>query len=301
MWKHTFALPVAVASATAAAAQESIGVVALVNPDAELTRGSQAIVPESGGDIFLDDRLVTRNGGQVHLMLVDKSTFTVGPDSDITIDQFVYDPAESTGEMAISAVRGVMRFVGGDISKNNPVEIQTSIGTLGIRGGIGLISIDEAGGITAVFSFGTALSFTGLGGGTEGLISRPGFQISISPTGVVSGPVPADPNVVNQFLGSFEAGGGQSNQTDTDVPGNSETEPQTFEFTPDFQQVVIDLIQESVAAADGNGAQQIVIEIDDAVIVPVEDVTEQQFIEIVIPTEPEPEDANNGGGEIAPQ
>ena len=35
----------------------------------------------------------------------------------MTIDEFVYDPKTGTGTMALSATRGVFRFVGGKLSK----------------------------------------------------------------------------------------------------------------------------------------------------------------------------------------
>lgn len=185
---------------------EGIGVVALVNPDTTLSRGSEARVPLVGEVVLLDDQVRTDASGQVHLMLIDKSSFTVGPNSEVTIDRFVYDPATRVGDMALSAARGVMRFVGGDLSKSNPVEIRTSIGTLGIRGGIGLFSISPGGGITAVFSFGTSLTFTDVQGGFSETVTRAGFLMQISPLGVVGPVVPATPEVINGILGALEGG-----------------------------------------------------------------------------------------------
>src|SRR4030065_738635 len=57
--------------------------------------------------------------------------------SDLVIDKFVYDPKKGTGQIAASFSKGVMRFVGGKISKNEGgVTVNTPAGALAIRGGI---------------------------------------------------------------------------------------------------------------------------------------------------------------------
>ena len=73
----------------------------------------------------------------MQVLLVDGSTFTVGPGSDLVIDKFVYDPKKGTGQIAASFSKGVMRFVGGKISKNEDgVTVNTPAGALAIRGGM---------------------------------------------------------------------------------------------------------------------------------------------------------------------
>jgi hypothetical protein len=61
---------------------------------------------------------------------------TLGPGSDLTIDNFVYDPETKAGKLAMTAAVGVFRFVGGRASKDEPVIINTPTATVGIRGGI---------------------------------------------------------------------------------------------------------------------------------------------------------------------
>ena len=71
------------------------------------------------------------------MLLVDGSTFTVGPGSDLVIDKFVYDSKKNTGEMVATFSKGVMRFVGGKLSKSDGgVTQNTPQGALVIRGGM---------------------------------------------------------------------------------------------------------------------------------------------------------------------
>ena len=46
-----------------------------------------------GKSIFFNERIKTTDSGLVQVLLVDGSTFTVGPDSDLVINKFVYDPS----------------------------------------------------------------------------------------------------------------------------------------------------------------------------------------------------------------
>jgi hypothetical protein len=59
---------------------------------------------------------------------------SIGPNSDLTIDQFVYDPRTGTGKLAMTTTRGLLRFVGGKLSKQeDAVTMRTTTATLAAR------------------------------------------------------------------------------------------------------------------------------------------------------------------------
>jgi hypothetical protein len=136
-------LSLALATAIGPAAAEKVGVAAAVNPDAF---SSLAGAPKSqlniGKSIFFNERIATTTSGLVQVLLVDGSTFTVGPDSDLVIDKFVYDANKGTGQIAASFSKGVIRFFGGKISKSdNAVTIKTPAGAMAVRGCITLTQV----------------------------------------------------------------------------------------------------------------------------------------------------------------
>src|SRR3981081_2117939 len=93
---------------TAPLAQQRVGANSAVNPAATGTPpGGQARRLVVGQDVVYNERITTAEGGQTQLLFVDESAMTVGPNSDVTIDQFVYDPNTGTGKMAMTASRGV--------------------------------------------------------------------------------------------------------------------------------------------------------------------------------------------------
>jgi hypothetical protein len=84
--------------------------------------------------------------------------------------------------------RGLMRFVGGFLSKTGSVSVRTPTALLGIRGAIVLIEVaPDSGRTTATLLFGDHVTITGLFGATE-VIKRIGESSSIGASGIPSPP-----------------------------------------------------------------------------------------------------------------
>jgi hypothetical protein len=80
---------------------DKVGVAAAVHPDA-FSDGSEIKI---GKAIFFNERINTSGQGLVQVLLLDGSTFTVGPGSDLVIDKFVYDPRTNQGQMTANSAR----------------------------------------------------------------------------------------------------------------------------------------------------------------------------------------------------
>lgn len=93
----------------------------------------QAVVKEP---VFLGDNVNSRLGSSLQVLLKDSSTFTVGPQCDIVIDEFVYDPKKNNNSISAKVKKGMFRFTSGKVSKTNPdrIKIETPTATMGIRG-----------------------------------------------------------------------------------------------------------------------------------------------------------------------
>ncbi|MHC8494741.1 FecR family protein [Thalassospira sp. SM2505] len=122
---------------------EMAGVSAAVTGDVTLNKvtGEIGVLVESGMPVYLGDRIITSPNSGMQVLLLDETVFTIGPNSDVAIDEFVYDPATGDGRIVADMARGVMRFVTGKIPLNNPasMDINLPVGSIGIRGTIGLI------------------------------------------------------------------------------------------------------------------------------------------------------------------
>ena len=143
-----------------------------------------------GIDVQANEVITTNARDRAHLVFLDGTSLTVGPSAQLTIDRFVYDPATKTGDLAINASKGVFRLVGGKISKTKPVTITTPSGTIGIRGGITIFTVQPAS-TTSTFVFGNGMTFTAAG--QTQTVTRPGSQVTAS-----GGAAPGAPTMVGQ-------------------------------------------------------------------------------------------------------
>ena len=134
-----------------------------------------------GQEIVFNERITTQANGQTQLLFLDESSMTIGPNSDLTIDQFVYDPKTGSGKLAMSATRGLLRYVGGKLSKQeDAVTLRTSTATLAVRGGAFIANVLPDGTTDGVFVYGKGLKVTGSGGGLQ-IVTRPGYHSVTTP------------------------------------------------------------------------------------------------------------------------
>jgi hypothetical protein len=186
-------------------AEGRAGVAAAVNTTASGLLGGSTRTLFIGNDVFKDERITTDAGGRAQLLFLDQSAVTVGPNAELVIDRFVYDEKSRLGTLAVQASRGLIRFVGGDISKQQDVLIRTPVSLIGIRGGISLIQVDQNGGTQAIFLFGTQLTVTASQGGQTQVVTRPGFGVTINPGQPPGPPARVPGSVITGLLAQLEA------------------------------------------------------------------------------------------------
>jgi hypothetical protein len=154
-----------------------------------------------GIDVQANELITTNENDRAHLLFLDGSSLTVGPNAQLTIDRFVFDPTTKTGELAINASKGVLRLVGGKISKGSPITITTPSSTIGIRGGITILDV-KANQTDSTFVFGKDMTVRG--GGQTQVATRPGSMIVTnfgSPPGM---PTILAQGALNAQLGALE-------------------------------------------------------------------------------------------------
>jgi hypothetical protein len=118
---------------------EDIGVTAATNPVATGEPPGQGVRElRIGLNVVRNERIRTTAVGSTQVIFVDRTSLTIGPNSDITIDQYVYNPGGG-GSLAVRIGRGVLRFIGGEISHSDQIRITTPTATLGIRGGMAIV------------------------------------------------------------------------------------------------------------------------------------------------------------------
>lgn len=169
--------------AQAAEARPVSGVVAVST--GPMQAFSQAIGRDlsAGDDVFLNDEVETGVKTRAQVLLRDESVFSLAPSSKVVFDEFVYDPLAEEGVLEASLVKGGMRFVSGQLAKNQPQNIKIKAGsaTVGIRG-TEIMATHGDKGSTFVLLSGAMEIATAAG---NQLINRSGFGIDVSPDGML--------------------------------------------------------------------------------------------------------------------
>ena len=155
----------------------NIGVAATVIDKMQGSAGGERTIGQ-GDKVYKDEVVQTGELGKGQLLFLDETTLTVGPNSRVTLDRFVYDPSRGTGTVTLTAVRGVFRFVSGSLP-SQAYEIKTPAGSIGVRGTIFELLI-ELDGTVAIRLIEGGLVFTTLSR-QETALARPGQVLTIRP------------------------------------------------------------------------------------------------------------------------
>ncbi len=219
-WLAAAALSSALVSTTQARAEtllanapEKAGVVSGIQPGVRTATGERVLYV--GSDMYRGEKIVTDGTGSLHILFSDQSSISLGPNSEITLDEFVYDPNSKRGKIGVTLGSGLLRVVGGQISKNTATTVKTASGTIGIRGGIGVVEARDNSNITSTFLFGQQMQVTDNSGNTTN-ITRPGFGVSMSGGGLNDSPARTSVSSLTQTLSrlgsdpSNPIGGGSS-------------------------------------------------------------------------------------------
>ena len=165
----------------------------------------------SGSKIFYGDTIVVKPKSNAQILFLDETVMTVGEDTELTIDDFIYDPKTNNGNFVTNIKSGVVKTISGKISEKNPenLEIKIPNGSLGVRGTEFLVSLNDKKESTVLLLGPGPENTLGMVPGniklTDGInttdITSPGFQAMIQ--NVVSLASPTNPEVLTQMSSSM--------------------------------------------------------------------------------------------------
>lgn len=169
---------------TIAAEAAQIGIASVVKNDVRGTVSGRTQVLRVGTTVFQNEVVSTGADSSTQLLFRDETSLTVGASSSIRLDRFVYNPNTKNADVVVSITKGAFRFVTGSGDPRG-YRINTPVASIGIRGTIieGYLSSD--GGLVLVVIEGSIIVTTPSGGSVT---LGAGEYISISPSGVISGP-----------------------------------------------------------------------------------------------------------------
>ncbi|NMW31609.1 FecR domain-containing protein [Altererythrobacter sp. RZ02] len=124
-----------IAVTPAASAPVRVGIAASVVGDVRLNNASikKAVKIKRRQRLAWGDTVQTKSKSKVQIMLLDRSTLTLASNARLTINKFVYDPGKSRSTSATVST-GAFRFMSGRRTKKSSAKVNTTTGSIGIRG-----------------------------------------------------------------------------------------------------------------------------------------------------------------------
>ncbi|MBT6136688.1 MAG: FecR domain-containing protein [Rhodospirillaceae bacterium] len=196
----------------------------------------------SGENIFLGDRVSSGANSGLQVLLLDETVFTIGSDSAIVIDKFVYDPAAGAGKVAARIVKGAFRFVTGRIARNKPQDMTVKLptGSMAIRGTMVAGKVEGDTSLVVLLGPGEGTNTTARIGrvevssaGTTVELTRPGFATTIDGIGAVpTEPFQLPASDIQALSGSLTARPSSSTEKASASSGPTQSGNTNSESTP---------------------------------------------------------------------
>ena len=130
-----------------AAEDAAIGQVKSAAGEATVLRGGVSQKLAAGDRVFQSDVIATGPDGSVGITFADNSMMSLGPDSRLSLDQFVFDTTTHEGAFDSSLSSGTLAVKSGQIVKQTPeaMKIRTPGALLGVRGTEFVVRADGGG------------------------------------------------------------------------------------------------------------------------------------------------------------
>jgi hypothetical protein len=121
-----------------------VGVVKTVEGGAVIERGGETIAVNPGMEIMQADVVKTGRQGTVGLVFSDDARISMGPNSEIAVDDYLFEPLEDDLSFVLRLIRGTVSFLSGQMTKLSPESVQLLMpaATIGVRGTHLLIKVD---------------------------------------------------------------------------------------------------------------------------------------------------------------
>ena len=131
-------------ASTFAADQNFVGSVKSITGEASIQRNGAIIPAKVGSHLFKSDTLRTSAGGSMGVILQDGTRISLGSNTELSVNDFLYQPEKGQFSLILKLVRGVLAYVSGKIASFSPasVKVETPVGTVGLRGTKFAISLD---------------------------------------------------------------------------------------------------------------------------------------------------------------
>jgi len=129
---------------TATAWAADVGEIKVVTGAAQIERGKDRLPVKVGMAVQEADKVVTAAESTVGITFADNSLLSIGPNSVLAIDKYVFDSTTHVGQFDSTLSKGTLAVVSGKIVKQSPeaMRVRTPSAIMGVRGTDFIVRVD---------------------------------------------------------------------------------------------------------------------------------------------------------------
>lgn len=134
-----------ICSAAYAAPDTHVASIKTVTGMTSITREGKVITVKGDEWLYKGDALKTSADGSVGIIFKDGTVLSLGPSSEVVIDEFLFSPAQDRLAIVTRLLKGTATYLSGIIGRLSPqsVRFETPVATVGIRGTRFLVKVDD--------------------------------------------------------------------------------------------------------------------------------------------------------------
>ena len=120
----------------AIAADLPAGMIKTAKGAATIEHEGQKTPAKAGAALMASDHVLTGADGSVGITLRDETLLAVGPNSNVWLEKYAFDPTSHEGKLDATVKKGTLGVISGKLSKQSPgaVQFRTPTSILGVRG-----------------------------------------------------------------------------------------------------------------------------------------------------------------------
>lgn len=132
----TLALTLALMPLHNAIAETRVGMIKLASGDPTLIRAGTEMVAEAGMLVISGDVFVTDQDATVGILFEDDTRMGIGPNSNFSVDNYMYDRAKRSGQADMKVNQGTMALVAGNMIERDmsALKVRTPTAVIAVRG-----------------------------------------------------------------------------------------------------------------------------------------------------------------------
>lgn len=124
---------------------DTIGHIHTLKGNATIVRGTVTLPATIGAALNRGDLVRTGKPGSVGIVLADDTTISLGPNSELSLKEYAFNPQEGKYSLIVRMMKGTFGYLSGIIGKLSPGAVQLLIpdATIAVRGTKLLVDVKE--------------------------------------------------------------------------------------------------------------------------------------------------------------